>query len=129
LAQWFCRRRFFLKCQCIFTLLPLEKGYLIHLKILESPLPKDDLCQIWLKLAKWFCRRFLKIAIVFLLFHYYLPLGKGYSLHLNKLKSPLHKDDLCQIWLKLAKWFWRRRFIKIVIVFLLFCYYLPLEKG
>jgi hypothetical protein len=29
----------------------------------------------------------------------------------------------------LVSWFWRRRFLKIFIVFLLFCYYLPLEKG
>ena len=24
---------------------------------LESPLPKDALCEVWLKLAQWFCRR------------------------------------------------------------------------
>jgi hypothetical protein len=29
----------------------------------------------------------------------------------------------------LACWFWRRRFLKIFNVFLLFCYYLPLKKG
>jgi hypothetical protein len=39
---------------------------------------------------------------------YYLPLKKGYPLQLNKLESPPPKDDLCQLWLKLAKWFWRR---------------------
>jgi hypothetical protein len=40
---------------------------------------------------------------------YYLPLEKGTALHLNKLESPSSKDDLCQVWLKLAQWFWRRR--------------------
>jgi hypothetical protein len=30
------------------------------------------------------------------------------EMHLNKLESPPHKDDLCQVWLKLAHWFWRR---------------------
>ena len=30
-------------------------------------------------------------------------------LHLNKLESPSPKDALCQVWLKLAQWFWRRR--------------------
>jgi hypothetical protein len=25
--------------------------------------------------------------------------------------SPLPKDDLCQVWLKLAHWFWRKRFL------------------
>jgi hypothetical protein len=31
---------------------------------------------------------------------------KDVPLHLNKLESPLH--DFCQVWLKLAQWFWRR---------------------
>ena len=37
------------------------------------------------------------------------PLEKGVALHLNKLESPTPKDALCQVWLKLAQWFWRRR--------------------
>jgi hypothetical protein len=45
---------------------------------------------------------------VFLLFRYYLPLEKDVPLHLNKLESPPPKNYLCQVWLKLAKWFWRR---------------------
>ena len=36
-------------------------------------------------------------------------MGKGVALHLNKLESPSAKDALCQVWLKLAQWFWRRR--------------------
>ena len=81
----------------------------LHLNKLESPPPKDDLCQVWLKLAQWFWRRrFLNIFCIFLLFSYYLPLEKGATLHLNKLESPPPKDDLCQVWLKLAQWFWRR---------------------
>ena len=31
------------------------------------------------------------------------------TLHVNKLESPPLKDALCQVWLKLAQWFWRRR--------------------
>ena len=46
---------------------------------------------------------------VFSLFRNYLPLEKGWALHLNKLESPSPKDALCQVWLKLAQWFWRRR--------------------
>ena len=38
-------------------------------------------------------------------------------------------DALCQVWLKLAQWFWRRRFLNIVNEFSLFRNYLPLEKG
>ena len=36
-------------------------------------------------------------------------------------------DALCQVWLNLGHWFWRRRFINFVSVFLLLCY--PLGKG
>mgnify|MGYP003691595853 CR=1 FL=1 len=46
----------------------------------------------------------------------------------TNLKPP-PKDALCQVWLKLAKWFWRRRFFNFVNVFSLFFNYLPLEKG
>ena len=38
----------------------------------------------------------------------YVPFEKGGALHLNKLESPSPKDALCQVWLKLAQWFWRR---------------------
>ena len=41
-------------------------------------------------------------------------------LHLNKLKSLSPKDALCQVWLKLAQWFWTRRFLNFVNVFSLF---------
>ena len=85
----------------------------LHLNKLISPSHKDALCQVWLKLAQWFWRRrFLNFVNVFSLFRNYLPLGKGGALHLNKLESPSHKDALCQVWLKLAQWFWRRSFFK-----------------
>ena len=72
--------------------------------------PKDALFQVRLKLAQWFWRRiFFNFVNVFLLFRNYLPLKKGGALHLNKLESSSHKDALCQVWLKLAQWFWRRR--------------------
>jgi hypothetical protein len=51
---------------------------------------------------------FLKNFSVFLHFCYYLPLGKDIPLHLINLKSPLPKDDLCQVWSKLAQRLWRR---------------------
>ena len=35
-------------------------------------------------------------------------------LHLNKLESPLPKYAWCQIWLKLAQRFWRKRFFNFV---------------
>ena len=36
--------------------LPLEKAMVLYLNKLESPSPKDFLCQVWLKLAQWFLR-------------------------------------------------------------------------
>ena len=32
-----------------------------------------------------------------------------WSLYLQKLGSPSPKDALCQVWLKLAQWFWSRK--------------------
>ena len=88
----------------------MEKGEALHLNKLESPSPKDALCQVWLKLALWFWRRrFFNFVNVFSLFHNYLLSEQGGALHLNKLESPSPKDVLCQVWLKLARWFWRRR--------------------
>ena len=62
-------------------------------------------------------------------FSYYLPLEKGLTPHFNKHDFTSPKDALCQVWLKLALWFLRRRFLKLVNVFSLFPYYLPLEMG
>ena len=128
--------------------LPLEKGEVLHFKKLKSPSPKDTLCQVSLKLAQWFWRRFLNFVNVFcyfvisstwkrtgffnfinvfLLFPNYLPLEKGGALHLNKLESPSPKDALCHVWVELAQWVLRRRFFNFVDVFLLFPNYLPLE--
>ena len=59
----------------------------------------------------------------------YLPLEKDGALHLNKLESPL-KDALCQVWLKLAQWFWRRRFFNFVNVFsLIFVIISPWKRA
>jgi hypothetical protein len=145
--------------------LPLEMTNGHHMNKSESPSPKDDLDQVWLKLVQWFWRRrffffvfsvyfyifaiispwkwpmvikrtnlnpllprmiwtkfgwnwpcgsgeedFFCIFSVFLHFYYYLPLEMTNGHHMNKSKSPSPKDDLGQVWLKLAQCFWRRRF-------------------
>ena len=98
--------------------LPLKKGMALHFKKRDFPLPKDALCQVWLKLSLWlFIRRFLKLVIVLSLFPYYLPLEKGGALNLNKLEFPFPKNALCQVWLKLVLWFLRTWFLKFVNVF------------
>ena len=133
LAQRFWRKRFFNFVNVISRFrnyLPFEKGGALHLNKLISPSHKDALCQVWLKLAQWFSRRrFFNFVNVFSLFRNYLPLGKDGALHLNKPESPSPKDALCQVCLKLAQRFWRRRFFHFVNVFSLFRYSHPLEKG
>ena len=58
--------------------------------------------------------------------NYNLPLEKGMALHLNKLES----SSVQNVWLKLAQWFLRGRFLKILMYFCyVFCYNPPLEKG
>ena len=100
----------------------LEKGRALHLNKIESPSPKDDLCQVWLKLAKWFWRkRFLNLVNVFSNFRNYLPLEKGGALQLDKIESLSPEDALCQVWLKLGQWFWRR-FSLISSMF--FCFFI-----
>ena len=79
-----------------------------HLNKLKSLSPRDCLCQVWLKLARWFWRRwFLKVCHCIFAISLLSLLVKGMTLHLNKLKSPLFKDALCYIWLKLAQWLWK----------------------
>ena len=133
LTQWFWSRRVF-KVFNVFSLfpnyLPFEKCVALHLQKLESPFPGSNLCQVWLELAHWFWRsRLLKVVTLLLLFSNYLPFGKGVVLHLDKLESPSPKDALCQDWLKLAQWFWRRRFLKVVNLFLLFPIISPLGRA
>ena len=69
----------------------------LHLNKFESPSPKNALCQVWLKLAKLFWKRYLNFDNEFLLFRYYPLLEKGGTLHLNKLESPSPKDCLVEI--------------------------------
>jgi hypothetical protein len=109
LTCWFWRRQFL---NLLFRYyFPLEKDYSLGLNKLESPSPKDDLCRVWLKLAQWFWRgRFFNDPNPFLHFCDYLPFEEDLDLYLNKLEFPLPKNNLYQVWLNLACWFWRRRF-------------------
>ena len=109
---WFLRRRFlnFVSIFSKFRYYLLEKKCMaLRLNKLKFPLPKDALYRVWLKLVRLFLRRrFLKFrqCILAILLS---PLGKGRTLRLNEIESFLSKDALWQVWLKLAQWFWRRR--------------------
>ena len=52
---------------------------------------------------------FLISSMYFPYFVIISPWKRAWALHLNKLESPSPKDALCQVWLKSAHWFWRRR--------------------
>ena len=66
---------------------------------------------------------------MYFFFFVIIPPGKRWVLHLYILESPLPKDALCQVWFKLAQWFWRRRFFNFYNVFFAFCQLSPLGKG
>jgi hypothetical protein len=73
----------------------LGEGYILRLKTLESPSPKDGLCQVWFKFAKWFWRRIiLDDPTQFLHFCDYLPFEKDLALCLDELDFPSFKDNL-----------------------------------
>jgi hypothetical protein len=85
-----------------------------------NPLPKDDLCHVWLK--NWPSgsgeEDFLNDSIPFLHLCDYLPFKKkDLVLYLNKLEFSSPKDNVYKVWLKLACWFWRRRFSKYLAHF------------
>ena len=101
--------------------IPFTKGCFVPSLLESGPV-------VWLKVAQWFCR-FFNFFNLFLLFQSYLPLEKGVALYFIKLVSSSSKDALCQVWLKSALWFLRKRFLNFFNIFLLFCNYLPLVKG
>ena len=95
-----------------------KRSWPFILNKIESPLPKDTFCRASLKLAQWFWRRiFLSFVKICLIFRNYLPLEKSVALHLNEIESPSPKDVLCQVWLILAPWFWRRKLSNSVNLF------------
>jgi hypothetical protein len=86
--------KIFKNFQCIFTIISPWRRVIPFL----SPSPKDDLCQVWLKLAKWFWRRrFLNDSTPFLHFCDYLPFEEDLSLYLNKLEFPSLKENVDQV--------------------------------
>ena len=92
----------------------------------ESQSPKDDLCQVWLKLPHWFWRRrFLNFINIFLLFHHYLPLVKCVALHWYKL-NPLHPRKFGWNW---PPGFAKEIFFNFINVFSYFVIISPWKRG
>jgi hypothetical protein len=85
--------------------LPFEEDLALYLNNLEFSLSKDDLHQVWLKLACFW--RFFLIQCIFTLL-LLSPLGLGCSRSFVQFRIPSPKKYLCQVSLKLAQWFGRR---------------------
>jgi hypothetical protein len=71
-----------------------EEDLALYLNKLEFPSPKNDLYQVWLKLACWFWKRCSKNFSLFLLFYNYLPLEKDVPLDLNEFE-PTPQRMIC----------------------------------
>ena len=59
-----------------------------------------------------FAQRFWRRRIFFLSFMYMYFRYFTIMFPLNKLESPLTKDALCHVWLKLSPWFWKGGFFE-----------------
>ena len=105
---WFWKKNFlnFVNVFLLFRFyLPLEKGMALHLFKLESTSSKNAVYQVF-----WISSMYFRY---FVIISPWKSVGHFIWTNLN----PLHpKIALCQVWLKLTHWFWRR-FFNIVNVF------------
>ena len=113
-----------------FAISPLWKGLGPSFENkLESSSPKDALCKLWFEKAEWFWRRiFSNVLNVFYYFQIISHLRMLWPFIWTNL-NPFTQEVLFQVWLKLDQWFWRRRFLKVFNVFLLFHNYCPLRRA
>ena len=89
--------------------LPLEKGMAPSFEQTWFPITQGCFVPSLVEIGPVILKKIFKVRQYISLFPYYLPLEKGVALHLKKLESSSPKDALCQVWLKLAQWFLRRR--------------------
>ena len=75
----------------------------------------------WYWIGKYFYSKFWFFSII-------SPLEKDGPSFVNKFESYSPKNVLCQVWWKLAQWFWRR-ILKVIIVFFVILLLSSLEKG
>mgnify|MGYP003683318993 CR=1 FL=1 len=125
MAIGFYRRRFFNFCYFV-IISPWKKGgpSIIWINFTQGCFMLS-MVEIGQKVME---RKIFKFVNIFSWICNYLPLEKGWALHLNKVDFPSAKDDFRQVWLKLTQWFWRG-FSKFVNVFLQFFLLHPLGKG
>ena len=82
---------------------PLGKVGALCLNKVESPSPKDALCQVLIEIDQVVLdKKSLSFYNVFLLFRNYLPVEKSMVIYLNKLGSPSPKDAWCQVLIEIV---------------------------
>ena len=115
-----------------FELLPLGRGQGPSFEQNWIPFTQGCIVHILVEIGSVVLEKnifFFNFVNVFSLFCYYLPLEEDRALHLNKIEIPSSKDALCQVWLKLAQWFRRRRFLKFRLCFFRYFLIISLGKG
>ena len=112
LTQWFWRRSF-IKFVNVFSkfrnYLPLEKGGAVHLNKLEFPSPKDDCANFGWNLPSGSGEENFKNLWIYFRFFLIISPWKRVRPFIWTNLNPLHPRTLCQVLLKMAQWFWRRR--------------------
>ena len=109
LVSWFWRRPFLNFVNVFFTILlssPFGIRWNPSFEQIWIPITQECFVPSLVEIGPLILENFFNL---FLLFCFYLPLEKGVTHYLNKLKSPSPMDVLCQVWLKLALGFWIRR--------------------
>ena len=81
----------------------------LHLKKVESHLLIYDLCQVWLKLDRWFIkRRFLNFLNLFFPISYHHHLKKRHGASFEQTYIPFTQLCFVPRLVELGPWFWRR---------------------
>ena len=96
----------------------LRKGVVLHLNKLESPSPKNGLCQVQLNLAQCFWKRLFNKNLFNVFKLHYLPLKVWPFIRTNMNSLYLWIEPSL---VETGHWFWR-------MYFSLF-YYVPFKKG
>ena len=107
-----------------FLLSPLGKGQGPSFEQTWIPFTQGSFVTSWVEIGSVFLKKeIFKFWQLIFAISQLSPFRKENAFHVNKLETPSPKDALCQIWLKLAQLFWRRRLLNFVNVLLLFLIY------
>ena len=110
----------------IFKFLQLNGPFLQNL---ESLSPKNALCQVWLKLTQWFCRRrFLYFVNVFSIFRYYLPLEKGHVPSFEQTWIPITQECFVPSLVEIGPMVFKKKIFKLLQCIFAISLLSPLRK-